>query len=112
MRILDIRRPGLRPLALALLAVLATALIAGCGSGSATSATSAAASSTTGAAATTSTTTTTVAESGGSHATSSSGGVFDARQLYAEAAPGVVTVLSIFGDPASLSGSGPRAPAS
>ncbi len=65
---------------------------------------SAAGSTTTGSGPSTVSTTTTTATVGDGASTPS--GVFDARKLYADAAPGVVTILSIFGDPNSLGGSG------
>lgn len=82
-----------RPTAVALSALAAASIaVAGCGSGTKTT--------TVTAASTGSSTSTTEAGGGGSRpvVASTSDGGFDARAIYEAAAPGVVTVISVFGD--------------
>jgi S1-C subfamily serine protease len=81
----------------ALLALLA--LLAGCGDDEETTSTAAAP------APTTSTTTSSEEDEGGRVVTGTGGGI-DAQGLYAQAAPSVVTVRSILGNPNSIGGGG------
>ena len=90
------------PLALFLL-VLGAGLLAGCSSDDSTDSTSTAATDTTS---TTSSTTSTTSSDAGEHDTLVGTAGFNARQIYADAAPGVVTILSLIGDPTSLGAGG------
>ena len=83
------------PLALFLL-VLGAGLLAGCSSDDSTDSTSTAATDTTS----------TTSSDAGEHDTLVGTAGFNARQIYADAAPGVVTILSLIGDPTSLGAGG------
>jgi S1-C subfamily serine protease len=100
------RIPGGRALALLVGLLLAAALVAGCGSGSATPGhddSSAAAAESTGAATEAEATTT---EPAPEVAIETASPGFDATEVFEEASPGVVTIRSIFGPGSAAEGSG------
>ena len=100
-------RRSLLALPLALFAlVLAAALIAGCGDDSTTSTTSSTSTSTSTTDGKTTSSTSTQAANAGDHDVLTGSTGFDARQIYSGASPGVVTILSLIGDPTSIGAGG------